>query len=112
MFFLEGVIQQARENQEKAQAILGLYQRMQTRIIEPTHSRHAGRAVEFIFLRPVFASLHFIDGAGIPRGSDQRILHLLRRDGILTAIRTGTGCRAGIHAFASLLNMTEGRPVL
>jgi len=32
-----------------------------------THSQHAGRAVEFLFSRPLFASTHFVKGSGIPR---------------------------------------------
>ena len=111
-FFLEGLIQQASENQEKAQAILGLYQEMQRRVIELTHSQHAGRAVEFIFSRPIFASPHFVDGAGIPRPTAQRVLVLLRESGILATLREGAGRRAGIYAFSSLLNIAEGRRVL
>ena len=111
-FFLEGLIQQASENQEKAQAILGLYQEMQRQVTELTHSQHAGRAVEFIFSRPIFASPHFVDGAGIPRPTAQRVLVLLRESGILATPREGAGRRAGIYAFSSLLNIAEGRRVL
>jgi Fic family protein len=77
-FFLEGLIEQASENQSKAQAILSLHQQMHRQVAELTHSQHAGRAVDFLFSRPVFSSTHFIEGSQIPRPSAQRILLVLR----------------------------------
>jgi len=58
IFFLEGLIEQASENQTKAQSILELYQRMSRVVAELTHSQHSGRAVDFLFSRPVFSSTH------------------------------------------------------
>ena len=111
-FFLEGVVEQAQENQAKTQAILELYQDMQHRMAELTHSQHAVRAAEFIFSNPIFASTRFVNDAGIPRPTAQRILGLLRSHNILAVLREGAGRRAYIYAFLSLLNLAEGRRVL
>lgn len=111
-FFLEGLIDQASENQSKAQAILDLHQRMLGDVAEHTHSQHAGRAVDFLFSRPVFASTHFIKGSAIPRPTALRFLGVLRAAGILRVIREGAGRRPTIFAFPALLNIAEGRALL
>jgi Fic family protein len=77
-FFLQGLIEQASENQNKAQAIIDLHARMQHEIAERTHSQYAGRAVDFIFFRPIFATTHFVESAGIPRETAIRMLRALR----------------------------------
>ena len=110
--FLQGLIEQASENQAKAQAILGLHARMLGQVAELTHSQHAARTVEFLFGRPVFASSHFVDHAAIPRPTALRFLAVLRDGGILRTIREGAGRRAAIYAFSELLNIAEGRPLL
>jgi len=111
-FFLEGLIDQASENQAKAQAILDLHQQMLRELAELTHSQHSARAVEFLFSRPLFASTHFVAGSGIPRPTALRILTVLRDAGILQTIREGAGRRPAIFAFPALLNIAEGRAVL
>jgi Fic family protein len=111
-FFLEGLIEQASENQAKAQAIIELNARMLPQAVELTHSQFSGLAVEFIFSRPVFSTTHFVDGAGIPRETALRILRTLREADVLQTIREGAGRRAAILAFPELLNIAEGRRVL
>lgn len=112
VFFLEGLIEQASENQAKARAILELHQRMLRQVSELTHSHNAGLAVDFLFGRPVFASTHFVEGSGIPRPTALRFLSVLRDEGILRVLQEGAGRRAAIYAFPSLLNIAEGRDVL
>jgi Fic family protein len=112
VFFLEGLIEQASENQAKARAILDLHQRMLREVSELTHSHYAGRAVDFLFGRPVFASTHFVEGSEIPRPTALRFLALLREAEILRVLREGAGRRAAIYAFPTLLNIAEGRDVL
>lgn len=114
IFFLEGLIDQARQNQERAQQIITLNNRMQREVAERTHSQFAGLAVDYIFSRPVFPTPAFVDNAGIPRESAQRILRLLREgdDPILRTLRPGSGRRPAILAFPELINIAEGRDVL
>jgi Fic family protein len=110
-FFLQGLIEQASENQAKAAAILDLHQRKMRDVVEITHSHYAANVVDFIFDRPVFSTQHFVDHAGIPRPSAQRFLPLLRDKGVLRTVREGAGRRAAIFAFPELLNIAEGHPV-
>ena len=111
-FFLEGLIEQTSEHQSKAQAILDLHQAMLRQVAELTYSQHAGRAVDFLFSRPVFASTHFIAGSHIPKPTALRFLGILRDAKVLRTIREGAGRRAAIYAFPALLNIAEGRAVL
>jgi Fic family protein len=113
-FFLEGLLDQASENQDKAQAILNLHQKMQRDVAEATHSQFSGRAVEFIFSRPVFSTTQFVEGSEIPRETALRILRVLRSEQveILRTIREGVGRRPAILVFPELLNIAEGQRVL
>ncbi|MEX2535178.1 MAG: hypothetical protein WD273_06205 [Trueperaceae bacterium] len=105
------MIEQARENQPKAQAILELHQTMLREIAELTSSQYSGRAVEFLFSRPVFASTHFTEESHIPRPTAPRFLRELRDAGVLPTLREKAGSRAAIYAFRPLLDIAEGRAV-
>lgn len=111
-FFLDGIIEQAVDNERKARAILALYERIKSQVVDLTHSQHAIRAVDFLFQSPIFASTHFVENAVIPRPTAQRILGLLRESGLLKTLREGKGRRFGIYAFSVLLDVAEGRSVL
>jgi hypothetical protein len=110
----QGLVEQASENQDKAQAIIDLHARMQREIAERTHSQLAGRAVDFIFSRPIFSTTHFVEGSGIPRETALRMMRVLREDKarILRTIREGSGRRPAIVAFPEHLDIAEGRRVL
>jgi Fic family protein len=108
-FFLRGVRQQAQENEEKARSILALYDRLQAEVVDLTHSQHSHRAVDFIFETPIFTAPTFTNYSKIPKATAARILDLMRRRGILLALREGKGRRAGVYAFRELLNLAEGR---
>lgn len=110
-FFLKGLIEQASENQRKAKEILELHQSMSRHVAELTHSQFSGRAVDFLFGRPVFSSTHFVEGSGIPRQTALRIISLLKDARILRTVREGAGSRPSILAFSDLVNVAEGRAV-
>jgi Fic family protein len=110
-FFLNGIIQQAAENERKASAILTLYNRLLSQVADMTHSQHAVRAVDFIFQTPVFSTPLFITTSGIPKPTANRIMIIMRDNGLLIPLLEGKGRRAGIYAFAELLNITEGRDI-
>jgi len=111
-FFLDGIIEQAADNERKARDILALYDRVKNQIVELTHSQHAIRTVDFLFQTPIFASTHFVDSSGIPRPTALRILSLLRESGLLKTLREGKGRRFGVYAFSALLDVAEGRSAL
>jgi len=112
--FLKGVIEQASENQGKAQAILDLHRRMKRKVADATKSRYAGSVVDFMFSRPIFSTTHFVEESNIPRRTALRILQEIsgERAPILQAIRKRAGRKPAILAFVELLNIAEGRQLL
>ncbi|HCO96907.1 MAG TPA: cell filamentation protein Fic [Phycisphaerales bacterium] len=110
-FFLQVVRIQAEENLAKAQAILNLYNRMKIRFAELTRSQYAIHALDWVFERPIFKSSDFVHSAKIPKPTAQRILTLLKTEGILREIQPGSGRRAAILAYSELLNIAEGHDV-
>lgn len=111
-FFLKSVVEQARDNLSRATAILNLYESSKRLFQEITHSQYSIQALDFLFQRPLLGSADFVAQAGIPRPTARRILKVLRDNGILKVMRVAKGRRTGIYAYAELLNIAEGRPVL
>lgn len=110
-FFLRALIAQAETNQNRVQAILGLYHARKTWIAEETRSQYAVRALDWMFQRPVFRASDFRDSAGIPAPTATRILRVCRDGGLLRELRPGSGRRAAVFCFPQLLNIAEGRDV-
>lgn len=110
-FFLEGVRIQAEDNLAKAKAILALYEEMKRRIPEMTRSRYAVHALDWIFERPIFRSSDFVHTANIPEPTARRFLGVLQKGGIIRPLAAGSGRRASIMAFPTLLNIAEGGKV-
>lgn len=111
-FFLQGVIEQAAENEAKARAILALYERTKEHVVDLTHSQYAMRAVDYLFQRPIFTAPSFISGAHIPPASAKRILSVLSASGVLRTLRRGRCRRPGVHAFTELLDVAAGKRVV
>lgn len=112
-FFLNGIRQQAIENDGKARAILKLYERLKMEIADLTHSQHSIRAIDFIFKTPIFFAPMFTKHSDIStKATASRILNILREQKILVTLREGKGRRSGFYAFRELLNITEGKEVL
>ena len=110
-FFLRALTEQARMNRSKVQAILDLYNKRREWIVEKTHSQYSGRALDWIFSKPIFQTSDFSGNAGIPKPTASRILRILRDNGMLRALRPSRGRRPAILAFADLLNIAEGQEV-
>ncbi|MCL2123069.1 MAG: Fic family protein [Desulfovibrionaceae bacterium] len=110
-FFLQGVFEQALENQAKATAILDLYRQMLKDVPRLTHSQFSPLAVEFLFSKPIFSSVHFIKTAKIPKTSAPRLLAAFREAGILSVIREASGRRPAFYVFSRLMNIAEGKNV-
>jgi Fic family protein len=108
-FFLRALIAQADANRDKALAIVALYRRRKDWIAEVTHSHHAVRALDWIFAKPIFRASDFVATGEIPRPTANRILRVVREQGLLKEIRPASGRRAAVLAFPELLNIAEGR---
>jgi len=110
-FFLQGIREQAAENESKARAILSLYDRVKNQVADITHSQHSIRVVDFMFQAPIFSAPLFINHSEIPKPTASRILKVLKDAEILRSIQHGKGRRPGIYAFRELLNIAEGNDV-
>lgn len=108
-FFLDGVTDQAAENEHKVRAILALYERVKVAIIDVTRSQHGVRALDFLFRRPVFGSAQFVEESEIPKPTAQRFIVLLREADLLHTARPPRGRRGGIYVFTELIEVIEGR---
>lgn len=109
VFFLTTIIEQARANRAKAEAILALYREKKGWIAELTHSHHAVKALDWFFSRPVFKTPDFVASSGIPKPTANRIVRLAREHGLLRELRPGKGRRATILSFPELMDIAEGR---
>ena len=110
-FFLTALTEQARPNQQKIRDLLTLYSELRDQVVEATPSQFSGRALDWIFNKPIFRSIDFVNDAGIPRSTARRLLDLFKFQGILKQLVPGGGRRSSILAFPELLNIAEGRKV-
>jgi Fic family protein len=108
IFFLEAMKKQAEENLQKAGAILELYEVEKANFVEWTHSQHAIRALDFIFVHPIFSATAFADESNIPKSTAIRILKILRTKMIFSMLREAKGKQAAVYAYRPLLNISEG----
>lgn len=109
-FFLSGLERQALDNASKARAIIDLYGRMKTRVLELTRSIYAVPLLDQIFERPLFQTNH-LKLPGSRQGSFN-LIRTLRDAKILSVVREGSGRRGQVLAFRELLNLCEGRDVV
>ncbi|HEY6000622.1 MAG TPA: Fic/DOC family N-terminal domain-containing protein [bacterium] len=111
-FFLGALVEQARENADKARGILALYERLKVQVLGLTHSQYAIPLLDRLFRQPVFSSSSVTGAAAMPsKPMVMNLLRKLREAGILTVVREGSGRRPQILALAELVNLCEGKPV-
>lgn len=113
-FFLTAMHEQARRNSEKARAMIELYERMKTRVIEVTRSQYAVLLLDQIFERPFFQSSHlkFTSDTTPSRQAVANLIRMLKEAGILKVLREGSGRRGQVLAFPDLINLCEGKTVV
>ena len=108
VFFLGGIAEQAKINEDKARQIIDLHSRTQEQALEATKSQHVRRSVQFMFEIPVFNKAGFIAATNMPAPSATRILQAFQDAGILRLLRPSSGRRSGLFIFPELLNTAEG----
>ena len=112
-FFLRAVTEQAKANAATARAIIALYERLKTKLIELTHSQYAVPLLDHLFDQPIFQSSQLTRQRQMPSvPTIMQMLRRLRKAGILKTVRKGSGRRAEIFAFVELLNLCEGKKVM
>jgi Fic family protein len=112
-FFLTAVVNQAIDNIDKVQEMLGLYGKMKSRMVEITHSQFAIQALDAIFSRPIFRGADFPTISGIPtKQTAAALVRQLIEAGILKVMQPAKGRRSAMLGFPELINLVEGRPVV
>lgn len=111
VFFLEAIREQAEQNRRKASAILELYNRKKSEVVEQTHSQYAILALDWMFQRPIFSSSDLVKSSSIPKPTASRIIAILREHRMIKELIVGRGRKASVFAFSELLNIAEGRDV-
>lgn len=106
-FVLQALIEQATENNQKATAIIDLYDEMKKDVPEITHSQYSVQAIDTLFSRPIFNTSDFIAESKVPRQSAHRILRGLADGGILVVTREAKGKSPTIFRFSRLIAVTE-----
>jgi Fic family protein len=109
LFFLTAITEQAKENSQKAQAILHLYERMKTRVPEAIATQFTIQTIDALFDRPIFETTDFVDRSSIPRASALRILRALQEASILAVVRESSGRRPAILMFRELIGLAEAQ---
>ena len=112
-FFLTALIEQARENADKARAVMDLYERLKVRVLELTRSQYAVPMLDVLFARPILRSSDFESQPGMP--SKQMIMSMvgkLKQDNILKVVREGSGRRPQVLALTELINLCEGQTAI
>lgn len=104
-FFLKAIIEQAKNNSQKARTIMELYQTKKERIREVTRSQFVIKVLDALFARPIFSSSDFIRDSNIPKASAMRILAALERDDIISVFRKGSGRKGNIFIFNKLIQI-------
>lgn len=108
-FFLTAIIEQAKVNTDKARRILDLYAAKKTKVADLTHSQYAIRAVDALFMSPIFTGSVFVKRSGIPPATAKRILRVLAEQNVLGELREGAGPFPTYYVFSKLIAITEGR---
>ena len=106
-FFLSAMEGQAIANTEKARRILALYGERKDWIQTVIRSRHAVRALDFLFEHPVFHTTRLPPGSGVPKPTAMRILRVLRDHGMLRELRPAHGRRPALLWFPELIEIAE-----
>ncbi len=112
-FFLKTLEEQAMANGIKAQAIIQLYEKLKTQVIDATHSQFAVLLLDQMFKKPIFQSNIFDNVNGMPtKTAILTMLNKLKEAKMLEVVRPSSGRRAQVLALAELINVCEGHKVI
>lgn len=106
-FFLNAILQQAKNNSNRAMAILRLYEEMKGKVTSITRSHFSIDAIDTIFKAPIFNTNDFVEHSKIPKPSAFRILNSLRENGIISALQEARGRTSAVLEFPALLSIVE-----
>jgi Fic family protein len=104
-FFLEAVIEQAKENIDKAQKLLALYDEMKNKFIQSTNSQYAIPALDAFFKQPIIDTSTFVKLTGIPRRSGKEILTKLAKEKLISLRRPARGNNPAVYELGKILEI-------
>lgn len=107
VLFLTAVEKQAIHNLEIAESIRALYERMRDIFSEKLASRYHDKALDFVFMNPVFRNNKFISEAGIPTSTAYNFIKTLVEEGLLVTIQEPAGRRPALYSFEPLLRLVR-----
>lgn len=107
VLFLTAVEKQAVHNLEIAESIRALYDQMRDIFSEKLASRYHDRALDFVFMNPVFRNNKFISEAGIPMSTAYNFIKTLVEEGLLVTIQEPAGRRPALYSFEPLLKLVR-----
>ena len=110
-FFLQAIIKQSQDNQNKVKKIMLLFKELRIRIPEITKSQYGITALDYIFNKPYFNSKQFYNEVKIPKPTAQRLLKVFCNSEILLLGKKGVGRTPNFYLFSKLLNIVEGRDI-
>lgn len=105
-FFLRATIEQSRENIQKVNNILELYEAMKQTVVDITHSQFSLHTVDAIFSNPIFSTTQFVSRTWIPRQTALIILRQLEDSEIIHKIRESKWRKPGVYVFKDLTRIT------
>ena len=105
VFFLEAVIEQAKENIDKAQRLLALYNEMKNKFIQVTNSQYAIHALDAFFKQPIIDTSTFVKLTGIPRRSGKEILTKLAKEKLISIRSPARGNNPAVYELGEILEI-------
>lgn len=111
-FYLNAIIDQAKQNSTKVKDIIQLYFEIRDHIVERTRSQYAHQLLDAIFDKPIFRSIDIQKRSRIPKQSLMPMLKQLQNDKTIVNIREAKGRMPAILVFQRLLEIIEDKRFL
>lgn len=108
-FFLKAFIFQAKNNVNKAEEIIKLYENMK-RTIHSLNFKDSFPVLDTLFYMPIFNTSDFINFSKISKATALRILKILVNNNIISNIQESRPRHSAIYIFNQLLDITEEIP--
>ncbi len=107
-FFIQGIVEQARDNSHRAQKIVSFYNQLKEEIPKISRSTYGITALDFVFKHTYFSSRFFYERSGVPRSISKNLLDKLTQNDILSCVK-GRGRRPSFYMFKKLIDIADGK---
>lgn len=107
-FFVKGIIEQARDNFNRAKKIQKYYNNLKEQIPKITKSQYGITALDYIFSNNYFDSVNFYKKSKISKPTATRLLSIFEKEKILNCVH-GLGRKPNFYVFKKLIDIADGR---